>query len=114
MENEIVDLNVLFLNLNNIFQVLFTIYIPTINAAFVPKVHRSFCTCRTVGFFLRLEKAYASVVFFLRFCRIDVGMSSMELKVGFFHVSSAIQQQINYNFHFNYDYKTLVLITVAT
>ena len=34
MENEIVDLNVLFLNLNNIFQVLFTIYIPTINAAF--------------------------------------------------------------------------------
>ena len=41
-------------------------------------------------------------------------MSSMELKVGFFHVSSAIQQQINYNFHFNYDYKTLVLITVAT
>ena len=27
MENEIVDLNVLFLNLNNIFQVLFTIYI---------------------------------------------------------------------------------------
>ena len=39
--NEIVDLNVLFLNLNTIFQVLFTIYIPTINAAFVPKVHRS-------------------------------------------------------------------------
>ena len=30
MENEIADLNVLFLNLNNIFQVLFTIYIPTI------------------------------------------------------------------------------------
>ena len=67
MENEIVDLNVLFLNLNTIFQVLFTIYIPTINAAFVPKVHRSFCTCRTVGFFLRLEKAYASVVFFSDF-----------------------------------------------
>ena len=74
MENEIVDLNVLFLNLNTIFQVLVTIYIPTINAAFVPKVHRSFCTCRTVGFFLRLEKAFASVVFFLGFCRIDVGM----------------------------------------
>ena len=37
MENEIVDLNVLFLNLNTIFQVLFTIYIPTINA--VPSVH---------------------------------------------------------------------------
>ena len=81
MENEIVDLNVLFLNLNNIFQVLFTIYIPTINAAFVPKVHRSFCTCRTVGFFLRLEKAYASMAFFLRFCRIDVGMSSVELTI---------------------------------
>ena len=74
MENEIVDLNVLFLNLNTIFQVLFTIYIPTINAAFVLKVHRSFCTCRTVGFFLRLEKAQASVVFFLGFCRIDFGM----------------------------------------
>ena len=72
MENEIVDLNVLFLNLNTIFQVLFTIYIPSINAAFFS--HRSFCTCRTVGFFLRLEKAYASVVFFLGFYRIDVGM----------------------------------------
>ena len=74
MENEIVDLNVLSLNLYNIFQVLFTIYIPTINAAFVPKVHRSFCKSRTVGFFLRLEKACASVAFFLVFCRIDVGM----------------------------------------
>ena len=41
MENEIVDLNVFFLNLNNIFQVLFTIYIPTINAAFDKSVHRT-------------------------------------------------------------------------
>ena len=41
MENKIVDLNVLFLNLNNIFQVLFTIYIPTINAAFDESVHRT-------------------------------------------------------------------------
>ena len=41
MENEIVDLNVLFRNLNNIFQVLFTIYIPTINAAFDESVHRT-------------------------------------------------------------------------
>ena len=40
MENGIVDLNVLFLNLNNIFQVLFTIYIPTINTAFDESVHR--------------------------------------------------------------------------
>ena len=31
------DINVLFLNLNTIFKVLFTIYIPTINA--VPSVH---------------------------------------------------------------------------
>ena len=74
MENEIVDLNVLFLNLNTIFQVLFTIYIPTINAVFVPKVQRSFCTCRTVGFLLRLEKACASVAFFLGFCMFDIGM----------------------------------------
>ena len=51
MENEIVDLNVLF-NLNTIFQVLFTINARTINAAFIPKVHCSFCTCHTVGFFL--------------------------------------------------------------
>ena len=40
MENEIVDLNILFVNLNNIFQVLFTIYIPTINAAFEEAVHQ--------------------------------------------------------------------------
>ena len=38
MENEIVDLlNVLFLNLNNIFQVLFTIYVPTLTPRFFPK-----------------------------------------------------------------------------
>ena len=37
MENEIVDLNVLFLNLNNIS---LTIYIPTINAAFEESMHR--------------------------------------------------------------------------
>jgi hypothetical protein len=33
MENEIINLNLLCLNLNNIFQILFSIYIPTINAA---------------------------------------------------------------------------------
>ena len=58
MENEIVDLNVLFLNLNSVFQVLFTIYIPTINAAFVPKVHRSFCTCRTGAGCIKLLTAF--------------------------------------------------------
>jgi hypothetical protein len=40
MENEIVNLNVLFLNLNNMFQVLLTIYIPTINAAFDESMHQ--------------------------------------------------------------------------
>lgn len=40
MENKIDYLNVLFLNLNNIFQVLLTIYIPTINAAFDESMHR--------------------------------------------------------------------------
>ena len=40
IENEIVNLNVVFLNLNNIFQIsLFTIYIPTINAAFDESIH---------------------------------------------------------------------------
>ena len=33
MDNEIMNLNVLFLSLNNVFQVLFFIHMPTINAA---------------------------------------------------------------------------------
>ena len=39
MENKIVNLNVAFVNLNNIFQILFTIYIPAINAAFDESIH---------------------------------------------------------------------------
>ena len=33
MDNEISNLNVLFLSLSNVFEILFFIYIPTINAA---------------------------------------------------------------------------------
>ena len=32
MDDKIINLNVLFLSLNNIFEMLYSIYIPTINA----------------------------------------------------------------------------------
>ncbi len=41
MENEIINLNLLCLNLNNIFQILFCIYIPVINAAMTESMART-------------------------------------------------------------------------
>ena len=41
MENEIINLNLLCLNLNNIFQILFSIYIPTINAALTESIAKT-------------------------------------------------------------------------
>ena len=41
MENELNNLSLLFLNLNNIFQALFFIYIPTINAAIIQSMDQT-------------------------------------------------------------------------